>query len=209
MKLKHTFLAAMLLSPLTLAATTSGQMDVSRQESTQRADSAQQNLQQQAGQWGLSADDYQRYQQLMKGPRGTQSPGLDPLSTLGIEAQTPAERRKFAEKWVKEEFARTQKELDFQREVNAAWQRLYPGTLPVNMGNASGVAHDSAQPATRNCLPCWLTTGRWTSIWSTARAVMMRFAAGRGTITFPWKRSASARSRLTTTAAGGCALVTA
>lgn len=124
----------MLLSPLTLAATTSGQMDVSRQESTQRADSAQQNLQQQAGQWGLSADDYQRYQQLMKGPRGTQSPGLDPLSTLGIEAQTPAERRKFAEKWVKEEFARTQKELDFQREVNAAWQRLYPGTLPVNMG---------------------------------------------------------------------------
>lgn len=113
MKLKHTFLAAMLLSPLTLAATTSGQTDVSRQESTQRTDSAQQNLQQQAGQWGLSADDYQRYQQLMKGPRGIQSPGLDPLSTLGIEAQTPAERRKFAEKWVKEEFARTQKELDF------------------------------------------------------------------------------------------------
>ncbi len=69
MKLKHTFLAAMLLSPLTPAATTSGQTDVSRQESTQRADSAQQNLQQQAGQWGLSADDYQRYQQLMKGPR--------------------------------------------------------------------------------------------------------------------------------------------
>ena len=32
MKLKHTFLAAMLLSPLTLAATTSGQMDVSRIE---------------------------------------------------------------------------------------------------------------------------------------------------------------------------------
>ena len=44
---------------------------------------------------------------------------------------------------MKEEFARTRKELDFQREVNAAWQRLYPGTLPVNMGNASGVAHDS------------------------------------------------------------------
>ncbi len=156
-----------------------------------------------------------------EGTPGTQSPGLDPLSTLGIEAQTPAERRKFAEKWVKEEFARTQKELDFQREVNAAWQRLYPGTLPVNMGNASGVAHDSggrlalfvrsktAPPATPNCLPFWLTTGRWTSIWSTARAVMMRFAAGHGTITFPWKRSASARSRLTTTAAGGCALVTA
>ncbi len=115
-----------------------------------------------------------------EGTQGTQSPGLDPLSTLGIEAQTPAERRKFAEKWVKEEFARTQKELDFQREVNAARQRLYPGTLPVNMGTppawrttvAAGwhcsSGQKTAQPATRNCLPCWLTTGRWTSIWSTA-----------------------------------------
>lgn len=50
----------MLLSPLTHAAITSGQTDISREESTQRADSAQQNLQQQAGQWGLSTGDYQR-----------------------------------------------------------------------------------------------------------------------------------------------------
>lgn len=70
MKLKHTFLAAMLLSPLTLAATTSGQMDVSRQESTQRADSAQQNLQQQAGQWGLSADDFLKADAKKRGDAG-------------------------------------------------------------------------------------------------------------------------------------------
>ncbi len=116
----------------------------------------------------------------MKGPRGTQSPGLDPLSTLGIEAQTPAERRKFAEKWVKEEFARTQKELDFQREVNAAGSacirahcRSIWGTPPawrttVAAGWHCSSGQKTAQPATRNCLPCWLTTGRWTSIWSTA-----------------------------------------
>lgn len=106
-------------------------------------DSSVQNLQQQAGQWGLNKDDYQRYQTLMNGPRGVQSPGLDPLSTLGIEARNQAERRKYAEKWVKEEFARTQKELDFQREVTAAWKRLYPETLAVNMGNAAGIAHDT------------------------------------------------------------------
>lgn len=105
--------------------------------------SSVQDLQQQAGQWGLNQDDYQRYQSLKNGPRGVQSPGLDPLSTLGIEARNPAERRKYAEKWVKEEFARTQKELDFQREVTAAWKRLYPETLAVNMGNAAGIEHDT------------------------------------------------------------------
>lgn len=105
--------------------------------------SSMQDLKQQAGQWGLSQDDYQRYQSLMKGPRGIQSPGLDPLSTLGIEARSQSERRQYAEKWVKEEFARTQKELDFQREVTAAWKRLYPETLAVNMGNAAGIAHDT------------------------------------------------------------------
>lgn len=105
--------------------------------------SSVQDLQQQAGQWGLNQDDYQRYQSLKNGPRGVQSPGLDPLSTLGIESRNPAERRKYAEKWVKEEFARTQKELDFQREVTAAWKRLYPETLAVNMGNAAGIEHDT------------------------------------------------------------------
>ncbi len=60
--------------------------------------SSVQDLQQQAGQWGLSQDDYQRYQSLMNGPRGIQSPGLDPLSTLGIEARSQAERRQYAEK---------------------------------------------------------------------------------------------------------------
>ncbi|MDC9607300.1 TIGR03759 family integrating conjugative element protein, partial [Xenorhabdus griffiniae] len=92
-----------------------------------------QSLKSQAEQWKLSADEYQRYEQLMKGPRGIQSPGLDPLTTLGIEAENDTERRRYAEQWVKSEFARTEKELRFQREVDAAWQRLFPGVLPVNM----------------------------------------------------------------------------
>ncbi|MGJ0630125.1 TIGR03759 family integrating conjugative element protein [Xenorhabdus bovienii] len=100
---------------------------------SQTAESWTQSLRTQAGQWGLSMEEYQRYQQLMHGPRGIQSPGLDPLTTLGIEANNEAERRHYAEQWVKAEFARTEKELRFQREVNAAWKRLFPDTLPVNM----------------------------------------------------------------------------
>jgi integrating conjugative element protein (TIGR03759 family) len=117
------------------------------------------SLQTKATLWGLSAEDYQRYQKLMDGPRGIQSPGLDPLTTLGIESRTPAEQRHYAELWVRQEFARTEKEMAFQREVDAAWKRLYLGTLPVNMGKSAGLAHDTGGRLAlfvrdKNCTTC-------------------------------------------------------
>lgn len=140
MKLKYSVIALMLLSPLSQAAQQSAiensQATLSEIQQSQANKTAQQGRQ-----WGLSGEEYQRYQQLMDGPRGTQSPGLDPLTALGIEAQSDAERKKYAQLWVKQEFARTEKELKFQREVDAAWQRL--GVLPVNMGNVAGIAHDT------------------------------------------------------------------
>ncbi|EBD0364537.1 TIGR03759 family integrating conjugative element protein [Salmonella enterica] len=93
--------------------------------------------------WGLSDTQWQQYREVMKGPRGIQSPGIDPVMALGLEAESAAERRQMAELWVKQEYRRVEKELAFQREVDAAWKRLYPGILPVNMGNVTGVAHDS------------------------------------------------------------------
>jgi len=105
--------------------------------------SLQSQSQQSAQQWGLSDTEWQKYQQLKQGKRGIQSPGLDPLTTLGVESYSVSERRRLAELWVKEEYQRTEKELAFQREVNAAWSRLYPNALSVNMGNASGLAHDT------------------------------------------------------------------
>ncbi|MDR3430730.1 MAG: TIGR03759 family integrating conjugative element protein [Rouxiella aceris] len=108
-----------------------------------QAKSSQLQSQQSAQQWGLSDTEWQKYQQLIQGKRGIQSPGLDPLTTLGVESDSSSERRRLAEIWVKEEYQRTEKELAFQREVNAAWSRLYPNALSVNMGNASGIAHDT------------------------------------------------------------------
>lgn len=96
-----------------------------------------------ASAWGINEEDYQRYKDLETGPRGIISPNLDPLTTLGIEARNDSERRHYAELWVKQEYERTEKELKFQREVDAAWKRLMPNMLPVNMGNAAGIAHDS------------------------------------------------------------------
>lgn len=117
------------------------------------------SAQQQAQQWGLSDTDWSRYQAMMKGSRGIMSPGLDPLTALGVETDSSAERRRLAELWVRHEYQRSEKELAFQREINAAWLRLYPETLAVNMGsNAAGIAHDTqgrlALFVKENCTRC-------------------------------------------------------
>ncbi|EIC3239519.1 TPA: TIGR03759 family integrating conjugative element protein [Escherichia coli] len=106
------------------------------QGNSQTVDTLLQTLEQQqmtrsAQEWGLTAEEWQRYETLKKGRRGVLSPGLDPLTMLGIEARSDEERRHFAELAVKQEFQRVEAELAFQREVNSAWTRVYPGVLPV------------------------------------------------------------------------------
>lgn len=132
--------------------------DYSSALETLQEKSAQLQFRQNPRQWGLSDVEWQKYLQLQQGKRGVQSPGLDPLTMLGVESETPAERRRLAELWVKEEYQRTEKELAFQREVNAAWNRLYPGVLSVNMGSTAGIVPDGrgrlALFVRDNCVRC-------------------------------------------------------
>src|SRR5471032_978627 len=137
------FFGLSILSTVACAEVANSSTSNSSTLETQQDKSSQQQSHQNAQQWGLSDTEWQKYQQLMQGKRGVQSPGLDPLTTLGVESDSSSERRSLAELWVKEEYQRTEKELAFQREVNAAWSRLYPNALSVNMGNASGLAHDT------------------------------------------------------------------
>lgn len=143
--MKKTLTAGLILLPLWALASAAQTPAVnSRVAPLQENTSSELSTQQQAQQWGLSDSDWSRYQMLMKGDRGIMSPGLDPLTALGVETDNSAERRRLAELWVKHEYQRTEKELAFQRDVNAAWLRLYPETLAVNMGaNAAGIAHDT------------------------------------------------------------------
>lgn len=83
--------------------------------------------------WGLRDDEFARYRELMEGPIGTYSPNLDPLSALGIEAQSDEERRRYAELQVQVEARRVEKLLAYQRAYDEAWQRLNPGMLRVNL----------------------------------------------------------------------------
>jgi len=75
--------------------------------------------------WGLSEQEAMRYESLMRGPRGAFSVGnISPLEVLGIHAETPAERRTYADRLVKLLYEDTERVLAFERETQVAWKRL-------------------------------------------------------------------------------------
>ncbi len=81
--------------------------------------------------WDLSQEETERYRTLMSGIRGSFShPTISPLEVLGIHARTPDERRRYAERLVRLLYEDTERVLAFQREVQAAWERLY-GDVPI------------------------------------------------------------------------------
>ena len=108
------FLLTIVMTPLLSAA-------------IQAADYTDLRLTKTAEQWGLSEAEYRQSQSIMAGPRGTWSPAIDPIMALGVSAETSEERRRYAELYVRQEYARVERELAFQREINAAWARLFPG----------------------------------------------------------------------------------
>jgi len=133
-------LAACLLSPIVAAeqAQPLEVVETARNETVQTADT-----------WGLSEAEWRDYQQIMKDRRGTWSPGLDPITALGVSAETTQERKRYAELYVRTEFERTRKELAFQLAVDSAWARLYPATPRLGSKSAAQVA---LQGATRYAL---------------------------------------------------------
>ena len=105
--------------------------------------------------WNISAEDWSRYEELMRGRRGAWSPGADPLLVLGAHARTAAERRRFAEAFVLAEHARVEGELAFERAVQAAWRRLYPERPRLAASAAAGEAVERyALVLDRGCADC-------------------------------------------------------
>jgi integrating conjugative element protein (TIGR03759 family) len=83
--------------------------------------------------WGLTPQEWTRYKTVMEGPRGIYSPGLDPLTALGIEAKSDDERRRYAELQVQAERKRIDKELAYQRAYDQAFARLYPNEKVIQI----------------------------------------------------------------------------
>lgn len=88
--------------------------------------------------WGLTQEEWAKYEELMKGSRGIWSPNLDPLTALGVEAKTETERRRFAELLAKKEYERVEKEFAFQIAYTQAFERLYPNQLPFRQDENNG-----------------------------------------------------------------------
>ena len=85
----------------------------------------------QATSWGLTEQEWTRFEQIQAGPRGFWSPNLDPLTALGVEAQTDQERQRYAELQIVLEAKRAERELAYQNAYTAAWTKLFPGLLPI------------------------------------------------------------------------------
>ncbi len=112
----------------------------------------------QARDWGLPPEDWARYRELMRGPLGVLSPNLDPLTALGIEARSDAERARYAELQVRFEARRVEKTLAYQRAYDAAWQRIFPGqprvTLPGDQPSTNAGSGRLAVFVKADCAPC-------------------------------------------------------
>ncbi|EPN74421.1 hypothetical protein A221_10170, partial [Pseudomonas syringae pv. actinidiae ICMP 18801] len=104
-----TLAGIVLLTPLGMAnaANNSSAQSNSREQQSALLNSQSQSSDEMlARDWNLSPQEWQRYQTLMQSSRGVYSPGLDPLTALGIEARTDEERRRYAELQVKAEAQR-------------------------------------------------------------------------------------------------------
>jgi len=110
-----------------------------------------------AAAWNLSAADRARFEELMAGPRGAWTPGADPLLVLGAHARTEAERRRYAEAFVMVEHARVEGELAFERAVQAAWARLFPGRPRLAAPAPAPAAERYAVAVDRDCADCGRT----------------------------------------------------
>ena len=130
----------------------------SRAQNTQSAPLGRSDFEQ-ATNWGLTEQEWTRFEKIQAGPRGFWSPNLDPLTALGVEAETDQERQRYAELQVALEAKRAERELAYQNAYNAAWVKLFPGLLPIQ-GMASpppagsSVAPRQALFVEDNCAVC-------------------------------------------------------
>ena len=85
-----------------------------------------------AKRWGLSVEEFQHYQDLMKGPLGHWNPHIDPVLALGIMADNAIDRVRFAERYATQEHELTVKTLAFQRVYREAFSRLFPESSVID-----------------------------------------------------------------------------
>jgi integrating conjugative element protein (TIGR03759 family) len=77
--------------------------------------------------WDLTATEWERYLQLMKGPAGEYYGHLSPPEILGYYAENDTDLRYFAELYVKQEHEKLEREARFDKAFLAAGNKFYEG----------------------------------------------------------------------------------
>ncbi|WP_444756740.1 TIGR03759 family integrating conjugative element protein [Pseudomonas sp. A014] len=160
--LSLTFLPAGLLVSSAWSAPTL--VDSAPQYSEQTRLGQQYSAATQAKAWGLTDDEWATFKRLQTGPRHYWSPQLDPLTTLGVEADSDQERQRYAELQVRLEAKRAERELAYQKAYTAAWARLFPGMLPVQGMSDDAAPMSSSRTALfveEHCPVCMTRTQQW------------------------------------------------
>jgi len=104
------------------AASMSADLAISTTNTTQRESTSSQTEQARA-QWGISSTEYSRYQELMKGIRGSISPStISPIEVLGIHARNASERKKYARLWADAMEKDAERVLAFGNAYDTAWK---------------------------------------------------------------------------------------
>jgi integrating conjugative element protein (TIGR03759 family) len=101
-----------------------------------------------AAEWQLDAREWQRYESLMVGVRGSVSPStLSPVEVLGIHARDDAERRRYAERWARLMHEDAERVLAFERAYREAFARLYPAEFLIDPAALSAASQSPAAGA--------------------------------------------------------------
>lgn len=134
-------------------ATGATQVNASTSQVTQTQASQEANSQSQRfiqSQWGLSDSEWQRYQLLMGGIRGSVSQAnLSPLEALGIHAETEEERRDYAKRLAIVMHDDTERVLAFAKAYQVESVKLYPQTALIDK---SLLGLSASPPTTNNAL---------------------------------------------------------
>ncbi|HDS1208468.1 TPA: hypothetical protein QDZ84_003507 [Shewanella algae] len=79
--------------------------------------------------WELTDEEYLKFKKILQSPRAYISPDLEknPIVALGLEAESSAERQRYADRWVQMRYKANIGSLSWDLEVSEAWQRNYPG----------------------------------------------------------------------------------
>jgi integrating conjugative element protein (TIGR03759 family) len=136
---------AVTTGPTQVNASTS---QVTQTQTSQEANSQNQRFIQ--SQWGLTDSEWQRYQLLMGGIRGSVSQAnLSPLEALGIHAETEQERRDYAKRLAIVMHDDTERVLAFAKAYQAESVKLYPQTALIDK---SLLGLSAPPPTTNNAL---------------------------------------------------------